>query len=281
MGSLNGEDTHFYIDYAPPNEVRKALWCLSPEQPMTPTEIFDMLESQDQPIKSRRTEIPHRLFDLGLASQVKQGNRVAYLLTKLGRKIQEIDNFDPELYPDLMHFLHFSSWDGTPQARKFLWSYRQCSELAWKEGRLLPPKEIAARIQSQMAEDFPHLDYTARVGARFDSTAAGRWARWVGTLSPSPFSETEGTLQERIVSNHALALLALDDVYRSRGYRYGDPVILDEPMLDEVARVFFLDPICCRKLLDLAARLTKVIKLSDTFAGTSVTLMAPYTIERI
>ena len=79
----------------------------------------------------------------------------------------------------------------------------------------------------------------------------------------------------------ALALLALDDVYRSRGYRYGDPVILDEPMLDEVARVFFLDPICCRKLLDLAARLTKVIKLSDTFAGTSVTLMAPYTIERI
>jgi hypothetical protein len=132
-----------------------------------------------------------------------------------------------------------------------------------------------------MMEDFSHLDYTAQVGARFDNTAVGRWARWVRTLSPPPFNEIGETLQRRTVSNHEITLLALDDVYRSRGYRYGDPVILDDSLLDKVARVFFLDPTCCRELLDLAARLTKAIKLSDTFAGTSVTLMAPYTIESI
>lgn len=275
------EDTHFYIDYAPPQEVRKALWCLTAQKAMTPADVFEMLESQDQPVKSRRTEILRRLHDLGLASQIKQGNRVTYSLTELGDKVREIEGFDPEFYPDIMHFLHFSSYDGTPEARKFLWSYRRCTELAWREGRLLPPREIAARMQGQMREEFPYLDYTADVGARFDNTAAGRWAQWVRVLRPSPFTEKAGALQKRIVSRHELALLALDDTYRSRGYRYGDPVILDELLLDEVTRVFLLDPICCRELIDLAARVTKVIELSDTLAGTSVALLAPYDIERI
>jgi hypothetical protein len=278
---IASEDTHFYIDYAPPDEVRKILHCLSPERPLSPTEMFDMLELQGQPVKSRRTEIPRRLYDLGLASQIKQGNRTTYLLTETGRKLQEIDSFGTDLYPDLMHFLHFSSWDGSPQARKYLWSYRRCSEMAWREGRILPTKDIASRIQQQMLDAFPELDYTAKVGARFDDTAASRWVRWVSALSPSPFREADGTLQKRVLSNHEIALLALDDVYRFRGYRYGDPAILDDALLDKVSLIFFLDPICCQELIDLSARLTKAIKLSDTFVGTSITLLAPYGIERI
>jgi len=281
MESLNSEDMHFYIDYAPFEEVHKALWNLSDHQPMTATEVFDTLELQGQPVQSRRTEILRRLYDIGLASQFKQGSQVLYILTSLGKKVRDLGSFDQDLYPDLMHFLHFSSWDGTPQARKFLWSYRRCSELAWKERRLLPRKEMAARIQNQMAEEFPNLDYTARVGARFDDTAAGRWAHWVRALHPPPFAGDEGILQKRAVTHHELVLLALDDLYRSRGYRYGDPVILDELTLDEVTRVFFLDLVCCRELLDLAVRLTKIIRFSDTFAGPSVTLMEPYTVESI
>lgn len=274
-------DTHFYIDYAPPDEVRKILHCLSPEQPLSPNEIFDMLESQGQPVKGRRTEIPRRLYDLGLASRVKQGSRVVYLLTDTGKKLQEIDRFGADLYPDVMHFLHFSSWDGSPQTRKSLWSYRRCSELAWREGRLLSTRDIASRIQQQMFDEFPELDFAAKIGARFDDTAASRWVRWITALSPPPFREAGGSLQKRFSSHHEITLLALDHVYRSRGYRYGDPTILDEALLDEMARVFFLDPICCRDLVELAARLTRAIKLSDTFVGTSLTLMAPYGIERI
>ena len=275
------EDTHFYIDYAPYEEVRKVLSCLNPQTAMTATEVFDALQSQDDPVKSRRTEILRRLSDLGLARYAKQGSRVTFSITPLGAKVREIDAFDPELYPDVMHFLHFSSYDGSPEARKYLWSYRRCSQLAWREGRLLPHKEIAARIQSQMNEEFPYLDYTAQIGARFDNTAAGRWAQWVGALRPPPFAEKARTLHKRTVLRHELALLALDDTYRSRGYRYGDPVILDDALLDEAARVFFLDPICCRQLIDLASRVTTAIELRDTLAGTSVALRAPYGIDRI
>ena len=280
MESLAEPDTHFYIDYAPPEKVWEALQCLSVDRPMSPAEIFDTLESQGKDV-SRRTEIPRRLFDLGLATQVSQENGMAYALTKLGQKVREINSFEPRLYPDLMHFLHFSSWDGTPEARKFLWSYRECSKISWAEARLLPTKQLASRVQSRMIVEFPDLDYAAAVGARFDSTAAGRWARWVQSSRPPPFGRNSGVLQKREVECHEIILLALDDVYRSRDYRYGDPVILDEEVLDDLARVFFLDPLCCRELLDLAAAVTKAVTLSDTFAGTSVTLLRPYTIESI
>lgn len=280
MESLAEPDTHFYIDYAPPEKVWEALQCLRVNQPMSPTEIFDTLQLQGREV-SRRSEIPRRLSDLGLATRVGQGNGIAYALTSLGQKVREIKSFEPSLYPDLMHFLHFSSWDGTPEARKFLWSYRQCSTISWIEARLLPTKELASRVQSRMRARFPDLDYAAAVGARFDSSAAGRWTRWVQSLTPAPFLEGNGVVQKREVEYHEIALLALDDVYRCKGYRYGDPVILDEQVLDDLARVFFLDSLCCRELLDLAAAVTKAVTLSDTFAGTSVTLVRPYTIESI
>jgi hypothetical protein len=275
------EDTHFYIDYAPCEDVRKALTCLGGGRAMTASEVFDELQAQGRPVKSPRTETIRRLSDLGLAAREELGNRVTYTITKLGEKVRDVDALDLELYPDVMHFLHFSSYDGSRSMRKYLWSYRRCSELAWIEGRLLPLKEIAARIQSQMNDEFPDLDSTAQIGARFDNTAAGRWAQWVRALRPPPFTEGGRVLQKRTVLRHELGLLALDDAYRTREYRYGDPVILDEVLLDEVARVFFLDPVCCRQLIDLAARVTKAIELRDTLAGTSVTLLAAYGIDRI
>jgi hypothetical protein len=140
---------------------------------------------------------------------------------------------------------------------------------------------MASAIQVAMKEEFPNLDYQTRIGTRFDATASTRWLRWVRSLVPSPFPKGQKSLQRRIVDRFELVLLALDDLYRARGYRYGDPVILDESLLGAISSVFFLDLTCCRELIDLAARLTKVIRLSDTFAGTSITLMEPYSIERI
>jgi len=276
------EDSHFYIDYAPSEKVLWILQSLDPRVAITVGEIAHRLEQEHGVTGQKlRTEWPRRLHDLGLAHQERSGARTTYRLSRLGAKVREIEAVDPQLHPDLMHFLHFSSFEPTPQCRKYLWSYRRCSELAWGETRLLSAREIAARVQSDMRRDFPDLDYQARTGTRFDSTAAGRWLRWVRGLEPSPFPDDDNTLKPRVVSRCELALLALDDTYRARRYRYGDPVILDGQLLDEVSRVFFLDLACCRELIDLAARLTKAIRLSDTFAGTSVTLLAPYGIERI
>lgn len=277
------EDRHFYIDYAPPEDVYKVLKCLSASYPMTATEVFDTLSAQRISVRSRRSETLRRLFDLGITQQgPKKGSAITYTLSKLGVKLYEIDSFDSELLPDLLHYLHYSSYNHSdPSSRKLLWSYRQCVIISWSLERQISSKEMASKIQALMMDEFERLDFTTRVGMRFDSTAVNRWIEWVMSLAPPPFNERSGLLEKRLSTRYELAALSLDDLYRHRHYRYGDPVVIDDILLDEISRVFFLDSVCCRELIDLAARLISDIKLADTFAGTSVTLMAPYTIERI
>ena len=279
----NNADTHFYIDNAPPEEVSWTLRSLSNAEQLSPQMIADKLYAEyGFKMQRDRTYSPRRLYDLGLAEQSGTGTKIRYSLSKLGTKFQGILAFNQELYADLMHFLHYSRYNEKPETRKYLWSYRRCCEIVWAEGRAVPVQELAANVQSLMRQEFPYLDFGARKGARFDSTAAGRFYCWIRQLMPPPFANQDNALLgRRTVSHHELALLSLDYVYRGRGYRYGDPVVLDDVLLDELARVFFLEHQCFRNLLNFAAKMTRTVVLHDTFAGTSVNLMAPYGIENV
>ena len=277
----SSEAAHFYIDTSPPESIRAVLHAMVPGRSVALGDLAETLRLDHGVMSKPRTEWLRRLYDLGLADQKRIRSSALYELTPLGMKIRELDQIDPDLYPDLMHYLHFTSYDGSSQARGYLWSYRFCCQAAWDQGILRSSKEIAAAVQTAMKEQFPDLDFLAKRGARFDDTAASRWLRWVRTLEPCPFPPGQDRLHKRSLMRYELSLLALDDLYRTRGYRYGDPVLLDDAALDDLAAVFFLDLTCCRELIDVAARLTKVVKLSDTFAGTSIALLEPYGVERI
>ncbi len=284
MQPLNSnEDTHFYIDNAPPEEVAWTLRVLSHAEGLAPQMIADKLYAEyGFRMQQDKTYSPRRLFDLGLAEQAGTGTRLRYNLSSLGSRLQEMLFLDQELYADLMHFLHYSRYDERPETRKYLWSYRCCCEIVWAEGRAVPTQELAANVQTLMRDRFSYLDFGARTGARFDGSAAGRFYGWIRELMPQPFvNQNNAPLNRRTVSHYELALLGLDYIYRSRGYRYGDPVVLDDSLLADVACVFFLEPQCCRTLLDLAAKVTRTVVLHDTFAGTSVNLVSPYGIEDI
>ena len=103
----------------------------------------------------------------------------------------------------------------------------------------------------------------------------------VRALDPPPFTKSSKDLQPRLIQRFELALLALDDTYRSRGYRYGDSVLMDESVVNQTAGVFFLDPSCCTDLLRLAARILPSIKISDTLGGASINLLKPFTVDDI
>lgn len=280
MHAVN-EDTHFYVDNAPPEEVAWVLRCLSVDQPLSNREIAQRVSEYGVGMQGDKTYSSRRLYDLGLANQTRQGSAVTYVLTSLGLKLQGIAAMDPQLYADLMHFLHYTRYDGAPESRKYLWSYRRCCDVVWAQQRLLSREEMAGVVQGDMKRDFPHLDFSAKKGGRFDETAAGRCYAWWRQLSPSPFVSDGDVLRWRRVQRFELALLALDHIYRDRGYRYGDPVVLDQAMLNDLARVFFLEPSCCRELLALGSTVTRAVALRDTFAGTSVSLLAPYTVKDI
>jgi len=257
------------------------LRCLSPSEPLTADAIAERLAS-DYGLEMQRdkTYSPRRLFDLGLAVPVA-APRLEYTLSSLGAKLRAVSALDQDMFWELMHFLHYSLYYRQHNARKYLWSYHRCCDVSWEEGRLPPREEMAAKVQALMREEFSSLDFSARLGARFDSTAVGRWLSWIKQLSPCPFPKGQDVLQKRGVQRYELLLLSLDCVYHTRGYRYGDPVVLDDKLLDDVARVFFLDAVCCRQLVDLAARMSKSIVLRDTFAGTSLNLLAPYGLENV
>jgi hypothetical protein len=139
-----------------------------------------------------------------------------------------------------------------------------------------------------MVAAFPTIDFTRfasgderRAGGRFDGTGAGRVLAWLRALEPSPIPEDkkDKRLIPRDVDRVELALLALDDVYRARGYAYGDPVIMDEALVRQAAGVFFLDEACCARLIQLAARLfPRRLTARSTLEGTMLVLHGPYTV---
>ncbi|MBI2842131.1 MAG: hypothetical protein HYX78_01895 [Armatimonadetes bacterium] len=273
------EDTHFYIDSAPPDEVTRVLRVLAADVCLSPDEIADTLDSQyGEPMQRDHTYTPRRLFDLGLAEQMRDGG-LKYCLTSRGLRVQTVQASDAAFARDLLHYLHFSGYGGSPTDRKYLWSYRRCCELMWANGKMIPAVELAALIQAEMVSAFPHIDSMGKAGGRFNHKAASCVSSWLGCLTPPAFDPRGRHVQPRIVDRYELAALALDDVYRSRRYRYGDAVVMDDSLLNQVAGVFFLDRGCCANLLRLAASITPSIKLSDTLAGPSVNLTRGFTIE--
>jgi len=276
------EDNHFLIDNAFPKEVAYTLRCLSSQEALSANHLRARLASDfGYEAQKNLSFSTRRLIDLGLAvQQANSEGKPGYVITPLGERIRSILYDSPELYADLMHFLHYN---GDPSLRKLFLSYRWCCNIVWDQKEMVDTSAIVAEVQSRIAERYPGM-YAQRIGGNFNAGGVTSWKAWVVALTPPPFDRAnprERSLLPRTSDRYELVLLALDHVYCARGYRYGDPVILDDALLDEIARVSFLDPLCCRNLLDLAARVTRVIALRDTFAGTSIKLLAPYGVQNL
>ncbi len=274
------DDNHFYMDNASMEEVSAVLRVLDRDIPQTCDDIAHSLTSiYGVPMQSDHSYSPRKLWDLGLAEPIRVSRKRSYRLTAYGEIVQTIQSTDEALCPDLLHYLHLTLYGRAGYNRKNLWSYRRCCEALWSEGYNAPNGALAARIQGQMADEFPELDWGARMGSRFDATGVGRVKRWIACLRPSPLAGRGERLLLRQSCRPELALLAIDHVYRARGYRYGDGVLMGAELVDQVAGVFFLDPECAASLLRTAARTHSALAITDTLAGPSVRLKRPFTIE--
>jgi len=279
---MNKQDDHFLIDNASPIEIAYTLRCLDPDIAYSTADLrARIMGDWGYEVQRNFTNSTRRLFDLGLAAPKKTSARKpGYVVTPLGLKVRSLADLDHGLYKEAMHFLHFDGWDNCPTTRKLFWSYRKCCEFVWNKRVIPPTQDIVTYIQDKIAEDYSEL-FAQRKGGNFNAGGVNSgWKPWIADLEP-PVLGTDGQIMPRAMDRFEPTVLALDNVYRMNGYHYGDPVLLDDVLLDQIAQVFFLDVTRCRELIGLAARLTRVIKLSDTFTGTSVTLLEPYTIERI
>lgn len=276
------KDTHFYLDNAPPKEVTNVLTVLSLDYDFTPKEISDTLrDNYAFEMQKDYTYSPRRLFDIGLATQIRKGSAVTYLLTDLGLKVQNLLGIDQELAMDLMHYLHYTGFTREPMQRKNLWSYRRCCELIWANMRAISSTDLASTIQAQMREEFDWLDFGEKRGARFNDKAVNQVYSWLRSLKPSPFEKGKSTLTPRTIDRYEIVLLALDEIYSSSGYTYGDSVIMDDEFIRKVSGVFMLDPGCCKRLLGIGAHINQSVKISETLTGASINLTKPFKIDNI
>lgn len=276
------EDTHFYIDNATPKEVVNVLSVLSLDYKITPKEISETLRNNYAfEMQKDYTYSPRRLFDIGLANQKRKGSTITYELTDLGLKIQNFLGIDRGLAMDLMHYLHYIGYTGKPTQRKYLWSYRRCCELIWADMRTIRSTDLASTIQAEMRDKFEWLDYGKKVGARFNDKAVNQVYSWLRSLEPSPFDKGDTTLIPRKIDRYEIAILALDEIYNSSGYTYGDPVIMDDEFIKKVSGVFMLDLECCKRMLEIGARINQSVRISETLTGASINLTKPFKIENI
>lgn len=275
------EDVHFYLDNAHPNEVVNVLRVLSPDTPLTCTQIATFLaDYYGFTMQKDRTYSPRRLYDIGLATRTREGTDVKYGLNPLGIKLQGILASDPTLAMDLLHFLHYSGYRGNPTDRKLLWSYRWCCDYIWSQGATIDPSAIASAVQIAIANEFPHLDFGGKKGVRFNAFAASNVYAWLRSLTPCPIPSRSGPIAKRDRPIATLILLSLDLHYRHMGIPHGDPILLDAGLVDELARTFFMQEDCCLRLLRSAAQ-PRVLSITDTFSGPVVRLHRPYRIEDI
>lgn len=276
------QDTHFYFDNTPPQEVMNVISILSADYEQTPKEIASSLSSTYAfEMQKDYTYSPRRVHDLGLAVRIKRGSSVKYKLNELGLKIQNLSGFDRGLSLDLLHYLHYTGYKGEPTQRKYFWSYRQCCEIVWSNKRLIRTKDMASIIQAEMRKQFVWLDYGKKTGARFNDTAVSQIYSWLKYLEPSPFEKDGDELIPRKIDRYEIALLSMNEIYAYSGYAYGDPVIMDDDFIQRVAGVFMLDFECCKNLIEIGARINNSIKMTETLTGLSVTLKKPFSIDNI
>lgn len=85
----------------------------------------------------------------------------------------------------------------------------------------------------------------------------------------------------RRLDRHELVILALDDIYRHEGLRYGDPILLGDDILGALCSVFFMDRANCFELLLRASRVSSIVAWQDTLSGPSVSLTRQYSVRDV
>jgi len=270
-------DSHFLIDNAPPLEVIYTLLSFSIGSEYSNNDLVEILNNNWSYKPQRNfSNSTRRLLDLQLLEKNNEGK---FLLTKLGQKVKEIYEFDNDIFLDVMHYLHNTSFINNKNPRMLFWSYRKCSEYFWQNKNIESNQELSNYIVNEIDKYWPGLD-SAKIGGRFNEGGVSSWKSWINSLEPNPLGDS-GKLMYRQIKRYELILLSIDDYYRKHKLRFGDPVLLGTNVLDEISFLFFFDPDWSKQLINIASRLSPFLSKRDTYGGMAIVLNEPYTIERM
>jgi hypothetical protein len=161
-------------------------------------------------------------------------------LTKPGMKLRDMVYSRPELFPEVMHFYYYSTWDASaPSENCFSWTYATTVQQLWKAIEMtLNLKQLASDIAAEAKRYFPDVKVSIS-----DDTMRGV-TNWLSPLSPPVLNERDNAkrFMRRSFCPPELFLLAVDYVYRTTSVQYGSNLLLEPEIQERICQVCVLEP---------------------------------------
>ena len=190
-------------------------------------------------------DILQPLRDLGLVErrQIK--------LTGSGHTLARIVHDIPNLFPDIFHYLYYSTWEPRQKAQKcFSWSYRTLCNHLWEQGTtVLNKKNLASFISTKASQLFQIRNVS------FSQSSVQGVTVWLESLFPSVIHS--GDTSEEVFSRRPfcppeLFILGIDFVYQTQEIDYGVNLLLSDERRDAICQVCLLDPTGFDRVLEYA-----------------------------
>lgn len=205
-----------------------------------------------------------RLRQLGLVEQDE--------LTTLGNQILALCQVKPDLWGDLIHFLHYTLWDSaTERSGGFSWTYQRFTNAAWElvEFELSPEiKDSIASSLINLADTDPDINVEAlKKGAvSLSKDSIGGVVAWFRSLIP-PVLENDH-FRRRTFCHPELLLLATGYVAQTTQAELGVDMLLTPERRDAICRLCLLEPAALDRTLDWMLPTYPTVVVPGTSAGT-------------
>lgn len=215
-------------------------------------------------IQSDRQEA--RLRQLGLVAGQE--------LSADGKALAQVCRQKPELWGDLLHFLHYTRWSPLePTAYAFSWVYRQFTNFLWESTQVLVDESVLQPVVGALIgaiESEPAfadvIERKTRAGTISLSTSSLVGAlNWLAALQPPVMNGQQ--FSRRFFCPPELMVLALGWVARTDGGELGIDILLSPERRKALCMLCLLDPAALDRSIDWALPLYSTCIRPGTRAG--------------
>ena len=174
-------------------------------------------------------------------------------LTLKGQIVAQLAYNNPDLFPEIIHYLYYSTWHSTRETEScFSWSYRTLCNYLWKQGATAEDKPALFSVVSSEASAKFQIQTVS-----FSTNSVTGILIWLESLNPPVIEygdkDSKMAFKRRAFCPPELFVLALDFVYRENEVDYGANLLLNDARRDEICQICLLEPGSFDRVLDYAA----------------------------
>lgn len=234
---------------------------VTPERCLAVLQALEQGQSYDHIVQADRQVV--RLRQLGLVQEEE--------LTPIGSALLAVCQQKPNLWGDLVHFLHYTLWDSQDDSRIGLsWTYRKLTDAAWNLGEFsvttVTRDAMASSLINQIEEE-PGINVTdlKKEAASLSRDSVNGVLHWFAEMVP-PTREDE-IFHRRHFCHPELMLLVTAWALQRSDADLGIDLLLTPARREVICRLCLLEPAALDRTLDWMLPTFPHIVVPGTTAG--------------